>query len=136
MLLGKMVTEGCQYALYYISIGINVTDIHPIDNYRGNGVSCSVLFLSRTCILAQSKNLQIVSQLRNWTVSLVDELVEFSNTRKACKVPKLSPKAFLAGSVTHEVYIDSKLILKQNSIQIIETHMRSSPENIIIVGIK
>ena len=121
MLLGKMDTEGCQYALYCISIGINVTDIHPIDNYWGNGVSCSVLFLSRTCILAQSKNLQIV---------------EFSNPRKACKVPKLSPKAFLAGSVTHAVHIDSKLILKQNSIQIIETHMRSSSENIIIVGIK
>ena len=133
--MGRNITEGCKYVLYCISIGTNVTDIHPIDNYWGNEVSCSVLFLSRSSILAHRKNLQSVSQWRNWTVILVDELEEFSNPRKACKVPKLSPKAFLASSVTHAVYIDSKLILKQNPIQIIEAHMRSS-DNIIIVGIK
>jgi hypothetical protein len=95
MYMSRKLTKGCTYALYSNSIGVDVSGVNPIDDYWA-GATCSILFLSKNSKLVIDKNLKSGSLIENWIVVLVDDLSEFVDERKACKVSKLSPTQFLA----------------------------------------
>jgi hypothetical protein len=119
----KILTAGCTYVLYSVAIDDRADSFNPIDNYWGDSLTCSVLFLSKHSVYLQ-RNID-ASKVGNWNIVPVEKLTDsgFSDGRKASRVPKLSPGKFFAESAQYAIYVDAKLKLRKHPAELLRNHL-------------
>jgi hypothetical protein len=132
----KALTAGCTYVLYSVAVDDRADSFNPIDDYWGDPLTCSILFLSKNSLYLQRH--VGASKVGNWNIVAVDKLTGsgFSDGRKASRVPKLSPGKFFADTAQYALYIDAKLKLLQHPTKLLSTHVvRSKYEALALIGV-
>ncbi|RYH03666.1 DUF616 domain-containing protein [archaeon] len=131
----KALTEKCEYVLYSIALGNKDTlKVITIEDFW-DGKTCSIFFLSSHSKFAHIHKLDTGSRFRNWTIIGVESSTldqAFGSNRRAAKVVKMSPHYFLHPNVKYAIFIDAKLQVVANPIDVIKTHME--PYNDVILA--
>ena len=107
-------TNGCDMVVYGTAIDINVKDFHGLPKLWENGRECSVLFLHSESSYLRANPSRDKEKDKNWYIVDVENLHEFSNNRKASKIPKLFPQSFFASTVKYALYIDAKIVINRH----------------------
>eukprot|EP00981_Chlorochromonas_danica_P016143 scaffold15906_cov348-Ochromonas_danica.AAC.1 len=124
--VSTLFTSGCDIVLYTVLIG-KVNAIHPVTEHWSTNSSCNIAFISADSKLWKNEKLREHSR---WTFVAVPSLSSFySDTRKASRLPKLSPDLFFADSVRHAVYIDGKLEINITPECLMELYTRGDSDN-------
>jgi hypothetical protein len=110
-LTSKELTSDCALAVYTVSTQSSIDSLPPAPESTAR---CNIAFVSahstiwkshKKLVKASSSNKQLLHN--NWALVPVDSLSAFNDSRKATRLPKLSPGKFFHSTVQHAIYIDS-----------------------------
>lgn len=119
----RHLTNGCRTVVYTVLVGLKVDSIQPIDHFWGGEQACSIAYMSAKSRFANISTDEhrfyrpdyyfrlLNLKTHHWQIVYVEGLEGFGYDRRASRLPKFMPDHFFAHSVTHAIYIDSKLQL-------------------------
>jgi hypothetical protein len=133
--ISRDLTRNCRVAVYSLSLGQKVAGLPNIYDFWNNQ-PCSIMFLSSSSEFAMKNNITTFDRIKNWTIVILNPTFpEYSTFRRAGKVPKFIPSAFLSPKVTYGVYLDSKYNLYTSPVAILRNWtLRHSDTIITAVG--
>ena len=129
-------TTKCSIVIYSVATGNDVQRMYNI-TYKMNSNICNIVFVSydspfyasATSLRGDHSILESVRKYDQWLlIPVMGNLHQFSNPRKASRVPKLSPSLFFSKNVQYAIYIDNKIQLIV-SPSVLTSYMTSTPIN-------
>jgi hypothetical protein len=137
----RHLTNGCTYVVYSAAIDDHADSFNPIENYweksHQSDLKCSILFISKNSVYMQQHSSD--RKVGNWHIVTVGNLtggMGFSDTRKASRVPKLSPGKFFADTVQYALYTDAKLVLLKHPEDLLSAYVhRANKTSLAFMGV-
>ena len=127
------VTTQCSVVLYSVAAGSDVQRMHNI-THKPNSTICNIIYVSYDSPFYLSATkvdgymYESVRKYDQWLlIPVVGNLNQFSNPRKASRLPKLSPSLLFSKNVQYAIYIDNKIQLLVNPSVLI-SYMVSNPK--------
>jgi hypothetical protein len=135
----RHMTNGCTYVIYSAAIDDHADSFNPIENYwekpHQSDLKCSILFISKNSVYMQQHSSD--RKVGNWHIVTVGNLTGgFSDSRKASRVPKLSPGKFFADTVEYALHVDAKLFLLIHPEDLLSAYVyRANKTSLALMGI-
>ncbi|CAE7600464.1 capI, partial [Symbiodinium microadriaticum] len=128
----RMLTAECSLVVYTVSTQSSVVSLPPAAE---STAGCNIAFVSKHSTIWKAQLADRSSKKgatlqhaphNNWQLVPVGSLAAFGDSRKATRLPKLSPGLFFSPAVNHAIYLDYSNMLTMEPRYYVETLLKDS----------